>query len=97
MQRDAGDRVELEVARDRPDGLAAGLDLEQRGLEPAGVDQGAGADEVDGDGLRGLTAAVDDRGNVTLATNGPGGPLADPVACHGLKRLDCAHGVILCR
>ena len=95
VQRHAADRVELEVARDRPDGLAAGLDLEQRGLEAARVDQGAGADEVDGDGLGRLAAPVHDRGNLALATNGPGGPLADPVACHGLKRLDCAHGVIL--
>ncbi len=91
VHRHAGDRIELEVARDGAQLAAADGDLEHGGLEPAGIDQRAGTDEVDGDGDRRLARAVDDGGNLALATNGPGGPLADPVACHGLKRLDGAH------
>ena len=58
-----------------------------RGEEVAGEDQLVGLVEVEGDRRRRGAAAVDDGGYAALATNGPGGPLADPVARHGLNLL----------
>src|SRR5215210_1651630 len=86
------DGVELVVARDRAGLAAAHVDLEDRGEEVAGEDQLLRLAEVEGDRLRRLAASVDDGGNMALATNGPGGPLAGPVARHGLDLLCFAHG-----
>src|SRR5690606_19116790 len=82
----------LVIARDRPGLLAVHLDLEDRGQELTAEDQLLGLVEVEGDRLGRLTGSVDDGGYLALATNGPGGPLAGPVARHGLDLLDIAHG-----
>ena len=92
MNREVPHRVQLVVARDRTGLLAVHVDLEDRGQEVAGEDQLLGLVEVEGDRLGRLARAVDDGRNLALATNGPGGPLAGPVARHGLDLLDIAHG-----
>src|SRR5215211_3400351 len=92
MDREVPDGVELIVARDRPGLAAAHVDLEDRGEEVAAEDQLLRLAEVEGDRLSRLAASVDDGGNMALATNGSGGPLAGPVARHGLNLLHSAHG-----
>src|SRR5215210_6967175 len=92
MYRQVLHRVELVVARDGAGLLTVDLDLEHGGEEMPGEDQPAGLVEVEGDRRRRGAGAVDDGGYAALATNGPGGPLADPVARHGLKLLHGSHG-----
>ena len=85
MDGEVPDRVELVVARDGAGLLAVHVDLEDRRQEVAGEDHLLGLVEVEGDRLGRLAASIDDGGNLALATNGPGGPLAGPVARHGLE------------
>jgi hypothetical protein len=84
-------RIELVVARNDANGLAVDVDLEDRGQEVAGEDQLLGLIEVEGNRLGRLTGTVDNSWNLALATNSTGGPLAAPVARHGLDLLDFAH------
>ena len=85
-------RVELVIARDGAGLLAVDLDLEDRGEEVAGEDQPLGFVEIEGDSGGRLTGSIDHRGYFALASNGPGGPLAAPVARHGRDLLHIAHG-----
>jgi hypothetical protein len=85
-------RVELVVARDGAGPAAVDVDVEHRRQEVAGEDQLPCLVEVDRDRLRRFAAAVDHGWYLALAPNGPGGPLAGPVARHGLELLDITHG-----
>jgi hypothetical protein len=91
MERALAHRVELEVARQRPDLLAVDADLGDRGQEPAAMDLeiDLAVGEVDGD--RGFFAAIDDGGYHALTTDCPGGPLAHLFADRRRELVTGAH------
>ena len=89
---------------------AVELDVEDAGEEAAALDGEIDLLVGDGDRLRVLLVAVDDGGDHLPAAQGPGGPLADPVAhlggqhgvCHGVAPMGCgpphaASRVVDCR
>ena len=93
VHRRVGDRVELVVARQHALLAALDVDLEDRGQELTRIDELVEVFEVDRDRLGRLAAAIDDSRNAAFATNGAGGPLANPAARHGRELLDRCHVV----
>ena len=83
--------VELVVARQHALLAALDVDLEDRGQELARIDELVEVFVVDRDRLGRLAAAVDDSRYAAFATNGAGGPLANPATRHGRELLDRCH------
>ena len=91
MQRPVADRIELEVAGQRADRLAVDLDLGHGGEESAGVNLEEDVAVGKVDSHRRLLAAVDDCGDLALATDCSGGPLAHLFADRRRELVAGAH------
>ena len=91
VQRPVGDRIDLEVARQRADGLAVDGDFRHRGHEAAGMDLEVELAEGEGDRNRGFFAAIDDGRDHALTTDCAGGPLAHLVADRRRELVTGAH------
>jgi hypothetical protein len=84
--------VQLVIAGDHALALAvAQIDLEDRGEEVAGVDQGVEGLVIQADRLRGFSASVNHARYAVVTANAAGGPLAGARARRGRERLVRCH------
>src|SRR5829696_10570802 len=92
MDDEVAHRLELDIARDHANRLAAEVEIDQGCGEAAGVHMGEKVAVFQGNERGILLVAVDDGGNQAFAAHGPGGPLALPGTRLGLQQNCFSHG-----
>lgn len=95
MHQRVAHRIELDIARNGAHLGAVDIEVDEGGQEAPGLHVRPQALVVGGNELRRLLVAVDDAGNAVLATLGPGGPLAGPIARLDRQLDGFGHGQLL--
>ena len=95
MDRAIGHGIELHVARQHPVGVAADLEVEQRGVEALLVELAVDFPRIEGDQHGALLVAVDNAGDVAFASRRAGGPLSGPVPLVSGNGVNFGHWSLL--
>ena len=92
MQDGIAHRLELDLARNNPHGLAADIEIDERRGKASGADLPGEVAVVQGDQLRLFPVAINDPRNQTFPANRPGSSLAGSGARGRLQRDNFRHG-----
>ncbi len=95
VDRLIGDRIELQIARQHPMGLAVDFDLVNAAEEARRVDLFPELDGIDGDHHRILFVAIDDTRHTALAACCTGCPLTCPIPRFGGETRNVGHFQLL--